>query len=253
TFLCGFFARTARRNGSYSLQKPQETRWQRGPSLSLPRWSRWISSKALARAVSSPTRSTGQGVGLTCQTASIRASSAIGSLGYFSASSRSFRATAKWCLYARPTNFSRSSSFEGALVPGVLSYSFFSAAYCSAGVGNLSWPLPSATTSDRVSIGSRIVKASPFICVSPLFPPDPGAGRRAAPVGGRIPLAPAAARQLQRKFGRRPLQPVAKAAQLSLLVRPPPASSARRGRRVVGMSHAVSGRSDRRAFTGRLQ
>src|SRR5262249_21377581 len=55
-------------------------------------------SRALLRAVPSPTISTGHGVVFTCQTACVKAPSAIGSLGYFSASSRNFGATAKWCL-----------------------------------------------------------------------------------------------------------------------------------------------------------
>ena len=50
------------------------------------------------RASSRPTISTGYGTVFTCQTASLKAPSAIGSLGYFSASATSFGA----CSYLIP-------------------------------------------------------------------------------------------------------------------------------------------------------
>src|SRR5262245_18201292 len=55
-----------------------------------------------------------------------------------------------------PTNFSRSESVFGTPPLGIRSYSLGSAWYCSAGLGGLSWPLPLAATSDRLSIRTRV-------------------------------------------------------------------------------------------------
>src|SRR5262249_45038110 len=105
----------------------------------------------------------------TCQTACSSASSATGSLGYFSASSRNLRAISKRCLYARPTNFSRSSSVSGTPLLPARSASLRSALNCSAGVGGLSWPLPGGTHSTGSSMGTRPA-SNRCMSVSPLFP-----------------------------------------------------------------------------------
>src|SRR5262245_49237226 len=55
-----------------------------------------------------------------------------------------------------PTNFSSSGSVFGPPPLGMRSYSLRSAWYCSAGVGGLSWPLPPAATTDRLSIRTRV-------------------------------------------------------------------------------------------------
>src|SRR5262245_6305977 len=55
-----------------------------------------------------------------------------------------------------PTNFSSSGSVFGPPPLGMRSYSLRSAWYCSAGVGGLSWPLPLAATTDRLSIRTRV-------------------------------------------------------------------------------------------------
>src|SRR5262249_17791165 len=72
-----------------------------------------------------------------------------------------------------PTNFSRSGSVFGTPPLGIRSYSLRSAWYCSAGVGGLSWPLPPAATTDRLSIRTRIPLTARCTGVPTIRRPEP--------------------------------------------------------------------------------
>src|SRR5262249_44674629 len=83
----------------------------------------------------------------------------------FSASSRNFCASAKRCLYASPTNFSRSASVKGTPLLEARSDSLRSFSNWSFGVAGLSWALPCAGSNDRCS--TRIPLAIRCMGVSP--------------------------------------------------------------------------------------
>src|SRR5262245_14005521 len=83
-------------------------------------------------------------------------------------------------------NFNRSASVRGTPLLDALSCSLRSALNCSAGVGGLSWLLPSAAATDRASIRTRAPFASRCMCVSPRSAAEQdsspaAAGRRAGP------------------------------------------------------------------------